>query len=215
MLSKKWIGAIVAGSVVVGLFVVALSLYGYVSSLKTEGVRLEQTMSATYADNQNQLSAYIVAFHEQLGLTRERTAAGDSVLRNAIQGRYGPDGFKAQGSFFSAIAEAYPDLQSIVGGYDRVQQHVAAGRENFRNRQSILRDQIRSYETWMNEGLIRPSIIRMLGFPSTTMVARIGGTTVASGPAALNQFHQLVLDDQSIESFTAGRTAPLIGGTTN
>lgn len=211
-MSKKLIGWLVAGAIFAVLFTTVLSMYGYVSSLKTDGVRLEQTMSATYADNQNQLSAYIVAFHEQLGLTRERTAAGDSILRNAIQGRYGSDGFKAQGSFFSAIMEAYPDLQSILGGYEKVQQHVAAGRENFRNRQSILRDQIRVYETWMNEGLIRPSIIRMLGFPSNTMVARIGGNAVATGPEALNQFHQLVLDDQSIESFATGRTAPLIGG---
>lgn len=210
MTKNMKIGLVITGIILIAFLMIGGGALGALSSLKTDGVRMEQGMSASYDDNQNYLSAYIVSFHEQFGLTRMQTAAGDTILLNAMRGRYGANGFSPNGAFFSAIHEAYPDVASLTAGYGKLMTFVQSGRDQFRARQSRIRDVVRDYDSWLNEGLFRPVIISFLGFPSKNLKARIGGTVVATGPAALEQFHKLVLDPETNAAFTTGTQQPLV-----
>ena len=93
----------------VGLFS-AFGFYGFVNSTRTEGIQYETAISAQYQVNQNELSTYVVSIKEQVGIANLKSAKIDTILRHAVEGRYGDDGFKPNGAMFSAIQEAYPDM---------------------------------------------------------------------------------------------------------
>lgn len=201
---RKWI---IAGSVVVALLLVGSCTYGTMVSIKNDGVSMEQNLSANYENNQNYLSTFVSTFYETTRLANLKSEKMDSILVHAVRGRYGENGFSSQGAFFSAVSEQYPNLDLTV--YDKIITQVQSGREEFRNRQSALLDQLRSYETWKRQGFIRPVFISFLGFPTTELKARVGGATVASGPEALEKFHQLVITETTAAAFQTGRQEPL------
>ena len=202
------IALIVAAVVATGFGVIGIWGYGFASSVQRAGVGYEQQLSAEYENNQNYLSAFVSTFHETLGIAAFQTDQMNVILTNAVSGRYGEDGFSSDGAFFAAVSEAYPDL-SILDIYNDIATQTAAGREGFRGRQTQLLDVLRAYDTWRLEGLVRPSVVRMFDFPSENLVARQGGQQVATGQAALDIFHNLVLEGSAIESFETGRMAPL------
>jgi len=204
-MSKK---AIIIIGVLASLFFVGLSFYSSLNSTRNDGIAMEQGISVTYEDNQNHLSAYISTLYEQFGIAKFKSTKLDTILTHAVQGRYGPNGFSAKGAFFSAVAEAYPDLTAL-NVFDRLMETVAAGRENFKSRQSLLLDKIRIYETWLRQGILRHVLVQFLGFPSDQLQARVGGKTVATGKAALEQFHLLVITSSTAEAFQTGRQEPI------
>lgn len=195
------------GIPVVGLGALLIGVFSYASNLKTMGVRQEQQMSATYEDNQNYLSTFVSTFYETTSLANLKSEKMDSILVHAVRGRYGEEGFKANGQFFSAITESYPTIDLSI--YDKIVTQVQAGREAFRGRQSILLDVVRSYDSWRLEGLVRPMIISFLGFPSENLKARVGGQTVATGVLALEKFHDIVVTESTAQAFSTGRMGPL------
>jgi hypothetical protein len=169
---------------------------------------MEQQLSKQYEDNQNELSNYISSFYEQLGVANLKSSKMDTILTNAVQGRYGEDGFKANGAFFAAVKEAYPDLTQL-NVYDRIMDHVSSGRTSFKSQQTRLLDLLREYDTWRQQGIVRSQLVRIVGFPTENLKARVGGATVATGPLALEKFHQLVLTSSTTEAFTTGKMEPL------
>jgi hypothetical protein len=207
---RKYMGLWIALSVVGAIGFSVLGVYGYINTTRNEGVRLEQTLSQEYADNQNELSNFISTFYEQVGLANRKSAVLDTILRNAVQGRYGDDGFSAKGAFFAAVAESYPDLTTNLNIFDKIADNVAGGRASFKNKQSKLLDKVRVYNTWRETGLINSFVIRnFLGFPSQRLEARVGGQVVAKGSDALDKIQQIVVTGSTVESFTSGRMEPL------
>jgi len=194
---------------VVALIVVFIGgMYGYANSLYNTGVQYESGLSARYEANQVELSGFTVSFYEQLGLADRRTAAMDTIIQHAVSGRYGAEGFSADGAFFAAVAENYPDLNGL-NIYDDIRRFVESRRAQFEGSQTILLDELRSYEQWRRTGLVR-NILVGSQFPSNNLEARIGGQVVAVGADALKQIRTLVLDAGTNTSFASGTTQPLI-----
>lgn len=199
-----------------GIILVAIVfLYNSWSSTWTEGIRYETTLNAQYLDNQNYLSTYISSFREQTGLAQASTVALNTVLEDAVKGRYestsaGGGGYTVNSPFFNAIAEAYPELSTaeLVRNWGKIQDYVVSGRESYRNQQSKLLDQLRSYDTWRQSGVIKRLFIGILGFPSDNLKARIG-TNVISGTAALDKMYQIVLTSDTIDAYNDGIMEPL------
>ena len=204
------VALITVASVVSAVIIGRLVFLGYVNSVYNDGVQYETRLSATYESNQNGLSQYITSFYEQMGIADLKSAKMDSILTNAVQGRYGEDGFSADGAFFSAVAEAYPDIQGL-NVYDDIRAFIESGRASFKNDQDLLLDQLRSFEQWRRTGLIRHLVVNSV-FPTNNLQARIGGKVVAEGEAALVQIRTLVLTEQGNEAFSTGTQEPLIGG---
>lgn len=202
---KGWYSVII---VFAFLFIGAISAYSYANGVRNTGIQLEQKLSATYSDNENYLSNYVSKVFEQFGVAKYKTAAMDSIIRHAVQGRYGPNGFSAQGSFFAAVKEAYPDISGL-NSFDRIIETVSAGRDEFRGRQSMLLDEIRAYDTWRQSGLVQHVIISSFGFPSENLRAQIGDKIVAQGPEALTKMRELVLTSSTTDAFQSGHMEPL------
>lgn len=190
-------------AIVVAVFS-GLSFYGFVNSTRTEGIQQETAISAQYQTNQNELSTYVVSIKEQVGIANLKSAKIDTILRHAVEGRYGDDGFKPNGAMFSAIQEAYPDMTQNLALFDRIAESVRAGRTEFKLKQDRLLDQVRVYKTFMSDGLVRQFVVKnLLGFPSNNLQARIG-TKVVYGNQALDQIQVIVLTTGVSENFSTG-----------
>lgn len=198
------------GAPLVLLLIVGISIFGYTNNVRNEGIRHEAALVAQYQDNQNELSTYILQFNESLGIADRQSERLNTILVEAVKGRY--DGNMEPGtggSMFSAITEAYPDLTASTASYEKVQELVISGRNAYKNKQSMLLDRIRVYETWSESGLIRSSVVDSLGFPSERLEARVGGD-VARGRDALDRMKTLVLVGEAVESYETGTTDSLL-----
>jgi hypothetical protein len=208
----KWSGRntlIALAAVALVAVVSVFGLYGYVNNLRNSGIEQEASLTAQYQTNQNELSAYVTSFYEQLGLANRKSAVLDTILVHAVQGRYGENGFSANGKMFSAIAEAYPDLTQNLNIFDDIAAHVRSGRTAFKNKQDQLIDRTRSYRTWQSKGLVQQFVISSLGFPSQRLEARVGGQVIARGSEALEKMQDIVLTEGAVQAFQTGRQEPL------
>jgi hypothetical protein len=200
-------------SLVVILFVGCCAIVGLVSWVRetqATGVGFEQRLGTQYLDNQNELSKYISGFYEQAGVLEAQTDALDQILLDAVKGRYDEGGFAAESPFFAAIFEAYPEASAaqLMDNYGALQDYITAGRESYANKQTKLLDILRAYDTWRFSGLARPFLIRLLGFPSENLKARVGDF-VFTGQSAVDKMYAIVLTERAVEAYEDGRLDPL------
>ena len=188
---------------------VVISMFLYVNGVRNTGITFETGLTAQYLDNQNNLSAYISGFYEQLGVANLKSDKLDQILTDAIKGRYeGAGGFGKGGGFFNAISEAYPDLAGL-NTYDKIMDYVSAGRESYKATQSKLLDMLRSYDAWRAQGLIRSTVVAsVLGVPSDRLIARIGETEL-HGRDALKKMYEIVLASDAKKAYETGTMEPL------
>lgn len=207
-MSKTMIGTLAALAVVL---VLVLGLFSYCNGLQREGVAMETALNAQYLDNQRQLSDYILAFHEQVGIANLKSDKMKEILEEAVKGRYDQDlkSGAPRGQLMLAIHEAYPDLDLKV--YDQIMNHIRAGREAYGQKQSLLLDKLRAYDTWRNSGLVHSRMVSFMGFPSQNLKAQIG-TKITRGQAALDQMYIIVLTKDAKDAYETGEQAPLVPG---
>jgi len=201
-------GLIITLAVIAGLIFGGFGLYGYVNSTRSEGIKLETSLSAQYLDNQNELSSFKASFYEQIGVANLKSDKLDQIIEDAVKGRYeGKMQPGTGGSMFSAITEAYPDLKGQLDLYDRIVDFVRAGREAYKQKQSKLIDMLRAYDLWRQDGLVKSFFLGKF-FPSDALKARIGAN-VKSGPQALEQMYIIVLTSDTKQAFETGVDAPM------
>lgn len=144
-------GLIAAGIVVAGI--AGIGITSYISAYNT-GNRLEQTIKATYEDNQNVLAQYSNRIAEAAQVPAMQRDDLTAVVTAALDARYGEEGSRAM---FQWIQEQNPTIDSTV--YVELQRIIVAGRQDFQTAQTRLIDQKRVYETalgsfwqgtWMN-----------------------------------------------------------------
>lgn len=199
----RWvIPAGIAAVILIGI----LGIWGAVNSIRNEAIRYETTLSAEYQANQNHLSAFISEFKETVGIADRKTDQLDRVLANAVTGRYGEDGFSANGALFSAITEAYPDLRGL-DTYDKVIDTIRAGRADFKNRQDGLLDKLRAYDNWRKQGIFRSWALGQWA-PSDNLVARVGDQRL-TGPEALEKMYDIVLIGDATRAYETGEMEAL------
>jgi hypothetical protein len=133
-----------ASNVIVIATVGAIALVGiatYVSNANL-GNRLEVSIKAKYADNENvyaQGTQKVIEIAQVPEMYRDDVS---KVTRDAIGGRYGEGGSKA---VFQMLREQNPQLDASM--YKAIQQAIEAFRNEFRNSQTELLDKCRNYET--------------------------------------------------------------------
>ena len=203
-------GLIAAGVSVGVVLILGMSLYGMFNGINKDGVKRETALSATYSDNQNELSKFQSGFYEMLGVADAKSTQMDKILSDAVKGRYDNAPQGQGGQFFSAMIEAYPDLAGL-NVYDKVIDYVAAGRESYKQQQSKLLDMLREYDTWRRSGLIHKQFVKVSGFPSSDLRAQIGAKAV-TGEAALEQMRLIVTTSSTQEAYTTGTQEPMVIG---
>lgn len=203
--------------VILGVAVAFLVLFGgafaKMDGLRHKGVDLETQLTAQYLSNQNELSSFISTFYEQAGIADRNAEQLDTVLEDAIKGRYDDTGLEAgipgQGNqLISAMVEAYPDLAGLTDQYATLLDTISAGREAYKNKQNQLLDLLRAYDRWRNEGIVSSFLIRVAGFPSSNLRAIVGETSV-TGQAALDQMYRIVLTSAAVDAYETGELDPL------
>jgi hypothetical protein len=204
---KPWM--IIVGALLLLLIIGGGSCYGTMNSIQQEGVAQETALSAQYLDNQNELSSYKASFYEQIGVANLKSEKMDQILEDAVKGRY--DGNSSaqpdRGQLFSAIVEAYPDLKGL-DIFDKIVDHIRAGREAYKQKQSKLLDMLRAYDRWRGSGIIHSRLVKMAGFPSEHLEARIG-TSVKRGAEARDQMYLIVTTADTKKAYETGTDEPL------
>ncbi|HXV26525.1 MAG TPA: hypothetical protein VD862_00640 [Candidatus Paceibacterota bacterium] len=192
--------AIAAAFVVFGV-----ALYGYAVSIRNAALDRELQLVAQYKVNQTELSSYVSTFYEQVGVANLKSAKVDEVIRGALQGRFGDDGFQG-GSLFAAFHEAYPDVQAL-NIYDQILPTIAAGREGFRNKQQKIIDEARAYDRWRKDGIFRAWVLSGI-YPSSDLAIDVGGETLYA-EAALKHLANPVLDSRTNKAYETHELEPL------
>lgn len=209
---QKHMKLILGGIAAFVLIIMVLSTFGFVDTTRNEGIQKEAALVAQYNDNQNELSSYLVTTYEALGIADRQSEELNKILIEAVKGRYDNDGSLQPGTggaLFSSITEAYPDLSGNTELYGKVQDQIISGRNAYKNKQTLLTQQIANYNTWRESGLFKSFVVKQLGFPSDRLVVTANGQKVR-GEDALDQIATLVLTDEARESYDSGTLDPII-----
>jgi len=198
--SQMVMAGVVGAAVLLGV-----SLYGYANSLRADGIQMEQGLVAQYKSEQAQLSGFLVKVKEILQVANIKTDKLDTVLTNAVRGRYGNDGFGSGSPGLAAIQEAYPTID--LSQYDKVQTAIEAGRDEQQNLQSKRADMVRVYNVWRMSGLIRSLLIGNY-FPSSALRMQIGSQTYERGEA-LRKLEETITSAEGDTTFQSGTMKPM------
>lgn len=192
----------------------AVGAYVYVAanSLQQEGIKYETDLNGMYVHNQIVLSNFKQAIYEKVQVANLKSAQMDKIIEDAIKGRY--DGGKMQpgttGSMFSSIREAYPDIGKHMDIYDKIVDSITGYREEFKNDQSAMVSELKSFDRWRQSGLIQPLIISyVLRMPNEALVAHIGSED-KTGKDALKQMWTIVTSEGTQKSFKTGVEEPTV-----
>lgn len=152
----KWISLGIIGSALLLLVVMAISAYNY-------GIRAEADLRATKKNNENILAQYSQKVREAAQVPDMYVDGLTKVTKEAMSGRYGPDGSKA---VFQWIKEQNLQVDSTV--YVQLQRMIESGRNEFQTGQTRLLDQKRNYEVGLGV-FPRNIFMGMLGFPKLNL----------------------------------------------
>jgi len=144
-------------AVIIGVLVMS-----YISAYNT-GNAMEQTLKATYTNNQNILAQYSQKVMEAAQVPDMARDDIVKVAKEAMQGRYGAEGSKA---VFQMITEQNPSVDPTL--YRQVQQIIEGGRTEFQNAQTRLIDQKRVYETALGS-FWQGMWMRIAGYPKVNL----------------------------------------------
>jgi len=205
-------GLVVSIVLLVTITGVAVGIYGYMNSLRSESVLQETALNAQYLANQNYLSFYISGFYEQLGIVKYKSDKLNEILVDYAKGRsFGKAGQSDQAAFINAVVEAVPDLKGLDIA-DKMMDYVTAGREGYRAVQDKLLDMLKRYDAWRQDGYIQSWIIEhIVGVPSNRLQARIGDDVV-EGEEARKYMYRIVLASQAKDAYKSGIMEPLMPG---
>ncbi|HEY9712433.1 MAG TPA: hypothetical protein V6C72_03125 [Chroococcales cyanobacterium] len=201
---KTLIGLGITLAVLAGL---AFGIIGYYNSVQTEGVRLEQGLNAQYNSNRADLGGYVSGLYEQIGVANLKSAKMDQIISDAVKGRY--DGNMKPGntgSMFSAITEAYPNIDLSV--YDRIVDYIKAKRDSYAADQAKMQTMLQAYDTWRLSGFPHSMIVGWIGFPSQNLLA-FDGKTELHGAAAEDQMRRVIVPSSVNNAYNTGVQDPL------
>lgn len=129
-----------------------ISAYNYGNSAET-------SIKATWENNQNILAQYTQKVQEAAQVPTMMKDDLKEVIKEALTSRYGSEGSKAT---FQWLKEQNPNIDAQL--YRKIQQIIEAGRDEFKNSQTRLIDEKRSYQT--NLGYFWKGFwMRIAGYP--------------------------------------------------
>lgn len=153
--------------VVAGIFALAavFVVVSYVSAANY-GVEAETRLEAKFENNKNVLGQYTLKIGEMAQVPEIARDDLKEVLQATFEGRYGKEGV-SRGSdptkqTFQWLQEQNPNLNPEL--YNRLQQTMEAGRNEFKISQTELLDEKRAYQT--NLGYVWKGFwLKMAGYP--------------------------------------------------
>ncbi len=200
---------IIVASIGIGL-ILLFSLFGWINGLQKQGVQREVRLSRTYETLKTGVDSYLVSAREAAGVASANAEAFDKIMLDAVSGRYqGKEGGPTtaqpgSGTLFSAIVEAYPNLDKVNENYGRIIDIITSGRTAFANNQAKLQDQIREYDQWRKSGLVHSWMVStIIGVPSDDLV--VTNETKKTGQAAYDVMSKVITSGVTADGFNTGK----------
>jgi len=199
------VGLIATLLIVGGVVLFGLGLYGYAASIRNQALAWETELNAVIRVEVSERATYENTFYEQTGLANLKSAKMDTIITNALEGRYGDNPNQGQ-ALLQAIAEAYPDTSGL-NIYDKILPTVSAGREAIRNKQNLRIEKAQAYNYWRKEGIFRAWVLSGL-YPSRDLEFSVGGVKYYA-TEALEKMAEPISTANVNKSFETGVETPL------
>jgi hypothetical protein len=185
---------ILSGFVALMLLAIVIPLTSYFSAYNT-GNTLEVRLVSQYKDNQNKLSSMSNSVMEMIQVSEIAKDQIREIIKEGIQGRFGPNGSSA---IVQAFSEKYP------GAYDpsllrRVSTTILTKRNEFEIHQRKLLDVCATYDLNLNS-LWTGTFMRMAGYPKLAGLTEI----VGDGSTKKAKVCQPVVSGYAQETFSTG-----------
>jgi len=146
---------------VIGVLI-ALFAFAYIGA-HNKANRLEQTIKAEAKNNENILANYGQKIQEAAQVPGMATKDIVEIAKAAIGGRYGENGSQAA---VQMITEQNPNANPAL--YEKLQQIIESGRDEFKTHQTRLIDAKRVYETELGSA-ITGTMMGIAGFPKINL----------------------------------------------
>lgn len=145
-INNKVIGGIIAGVAVLALIIGIVTIKAHVYNA---GLVKEKQIVELNNNNTIQLNQYVASLKEQVGIANVKSNALDKILKDALQARYNPQQMSdpsSKGSFYSAMHEAYPNIDVSV--YDQIIVFVKQKREGYAVLQKQMQGLLEHFDVW-------------------------------------------------------------------
>lgn len=199
------IGLIVTLAIVGGLVLAGFGFYSYAANVRNQALAWETQLNAVIRVEVSERATYENTFYEQTGLANLKSQKMDSIIRNALEGRYGDNPNQGQ-ALLQAVAEAYPNTEGL-NIYDKILPTVSAGREAIRNKQNLRIEKAQAYNYWRKEGILRAWILSGI-YPSRDLEFSVGGVKYYAAEA-LEKMAEPISTAAVNKSFETGVETPL------
>lgn len=141
-------------SVVVGLFVATT---GSLLTTRNVAVGLEESINSQLTANKSNHDNMIKSAKEMVQVTDKYAEDFERIYNSLIEGRYsGEESQKQLNTLFKVVQESNPNLDPTT--YTTLQRELSANRKVFDNKQAIITDKIREYNTYIKKHFIMASV---------------------------------------------------------
>lgn len=167
---NKMVAFIIGGIILVLLSFGGACVYSYITAYNY-GNKIEQQLISVQDNNRNIYAQGTQKVLEIAQVPGMYTEDFSKLIRQDIEGRYGPDGSKASIQFLKEH-----DIKLDTPMYVKIQQTVEAFRDDFKNNQTRLIDVKRVYQTALGsfwQGLW----LRIAGYPKIDLSKYVPVTT--------------------------------------
>lgn len=139
--------------VVVGSVGVGASLL----NTRKVAVGLEESIQTQLVANKSNYDSMVKSAKEMAQVTGKYADDFERIYKGLVDGRYsGEEGQKQLEILFKVIHESNPNLDPTV--YTTLQRELSANRKTFDNKQAMISDKIREYNTYIKKHFIMASI---------------------------------------------------------
>ena len=203
--SNKLLPWIVSGGVILAVAViVALVVFFTTQNVISEGNKKEATLSTLYADGAVKLSTCLVNTSQAANVAQAESEALQEVFAAAISARdYSTAaGGVDEGALFSAIVEAYPNVDGLQDTFQQVISVIVGCRADYAKAQTRVQVAVAEFNNWRTGSWT----VRTFGgedFPNENLYVSIGDTQ-ATGQEALDIINTPIVDNSTITAYENG-----------
>lgn len=202
---KLTIAAIAIAGLIIGL------VLGYVvpNNVTSAGNKLEAGLNSQYTANQTSLSNCEVQTQQSVQVVKGQTDAIDRIITDAVKGRYSAGANSPQvdnGKFFSAIAEAYPNVNNVANTFSNLLAIVNGCRKDYQTLQVKMASMLGQFAKWRTGSWTT----RTFGggdFPNKNLIARLGDSKIV-GQAAEDEMWKVVLTGSTLKEYQSHTLDP-------
>lgn len=198
-----WIGGVIL------VVIIAFSIINSVYSLRNEGERQEQDLTALYGQSINSLSTCFDQGNVAAQVTEREYESIKDILVGAVSARYvdangnptNATGALGGGQLISALQESYPQIDQR--SWQNLQTLVIGCRDEFQGKQDRIQSYAASYNRWRVTDNVFNSWIKS-SFPSNELKVTTPSGDTLYGQSAYDRITRVVAVDEAIAAFETG-----------